>query len=275
MSTITVSAGETLSGITISAFVSAAVESGGVLEDSTILSGGRASIGIGADAAKLVVSGGTLFDDGNIIDTEVIDSGYFSVSDGTAENTVVSGGMMVVEDGERHFSAVARNITVEAGGTLMADIAFVSATTVKADAVMYSEGTAAGVTVSRGGALIAQDGTVTGATIGSGGVGFAGNAAVAGVIEAGSTFVVSASIGPYGLAQTSANLSGLTADAGATVIVAGGAVETGLTLLPGVSIQHAGVTVTSNTEGGPRLRVHSESDQQRPSLRSRSMAEAA
>jgi autotransporter passenger strand-loop-strand repeat protein/autotransporter-associated beta strand protein len=269
--TLTISAGQTSSGIVVLSGGFELVDSGGVASGS-VLSGGHETVSFGGTAIGTVVSTGGLewLSSGASISTTVNSGGKQEVDYGTASATIVnSGGYQEV------FSSTVTGTKVDGGYQLVEQGATAIATAINSGGLQLTVlGATSGTTVNSGGLQVVADSAVaTGTTINSGGTleligagvlvnigGISGVNPVAGS-AAGTTVDNGAlvfDLSPTAPSATtmSANLTGsgsLVVEGGGTLVVSGGDAFTGdVTISGGVlELSSAGAAGTGSVIFAP------------------------
>ena len=225
----TLSSGQTLSGGTVTSSVT--VLSGASIADATIAGGGYVFVSAGGVARSDVIAGGYLFaSSGGLASGTNLVSGFLIVSGGSAVATTVSGGSLEVASG-----GVATGTTVGSAGDFSVGVGATASGTVFNGSFYSVEGTDSGTTFNGGFYTVGSGGTAVATTVEGGFFEIAsGGQAISSVIEPRAIPIVSS-----GGALISATLL-----PGATVNLAG------VPFVSGEALSFNGTTDTLVVTGG-------------------------
>jgi autotransporter passenger strand-loop-strand repeat protein len=256
--TITVSSGVTSSGLNISAGDPLVVLAGGTLEDSTLLSGGSATVSSGGVVEFLVVSSGALLRGPGDMTGEVnlylgsasgvtvahnglLVDNFGSITDVTVEN----GSVVAIEN-----AGDAEDIAVQSGGIEYIYDGVVSGTEIGGLEFIYGGGKAFADTVESGGVEVLENdpeygtgegGFASGTTVLSGGVEQVSLRAVASsttISAGGVAYVASGGVASDG-----------TVDSGGLLVVSSGGEAPGATVRSGGTVGFGGDVTSDFTAG--------------------------
>jgi autotransporter passenger strand-loop-strand repeat protein len=245
--TITVSSGVTSNGLNISSGDRLVVLSGGVVNFSTVLSGGSATLSAGALGENLTVSsGGALIGPGllegytnvagSVGGVTVADDGFLELASGGTAT-----GVSVTAPAAEPYSYFAIDSGATASGTVVTDAfsevygsAAATRITGGGEEDVYDEGVVSGDVVESGGRLVLSGGLDTGATVERGGLlVLSGGKALDATVQAGGALGVDEDVtGDFdaGPVASATSISGVTVEVGGVLDLYGATVEQGATV---------------------------------------------